>query len=430
MFVDEAEIKVKGGKGGNGASSFRREKFVAAGGPDGGDGGRGGAVIFKVDEGLNNLLKFREQKIFAADSGENGGSKKQMGKDGEDLVVKVPPGTIVKDKKTDKIIADLTEAEEEIVVAKGGRGGKGNTRFKSSTRQAPRISENGEPGEVKELKLELKLLADVSLVGFPSVGKSTLISHMSAAKPKIAAYHFTTLEPNLGVVKTDDYNSFVVADVPGLIEGAHKGVGLGDDFLRHIERTKVIAHVVDIAGLEGRDPVKDLEKINYELKQFNAELLERDQVIVANKIDLINEEELTKKVEELEEMGYQVFPVSAATGAGVEELVNELSDLVKAAPEYYFDSKEDESEVVFTGPQPESEEEKGFEINREGNVFKVTGPEIKRKVEMADFSSDEGLYYFIKVMEKMGVEKALEDAGIEEGMTVNIEGLEFEYQKD
>jgi len=253
---------------------------------------------------------------------------------------------------------------------------------------------------------------------------------MSAAKPKIAAYHFTTLEPNLGVVKTNDYDSFVVADVPGLIEGAHKGVGLGDDFLRHIERTKVIAHVVDIAGLEGRDPVKDLEKINYELKQFNAELLERDLLIVANKIDLISEAELAEKVEELEDMGYQVFPVSAATGAGVKELINQLSDLVKAAPEYYFEPEDDDSEVVFTGPQPESEAEKGFEINREGNVFKVTGPEIKRKVEMADFSSDEGLYYFIKVMGKMGVEKALEDAGIEEGMTVNIEGLEFEYQKD
>ncbi|MCK8815882.1 GTPase ObgE [Natroniella sulfidigena] len=428
MFVDEVKIEVKGGDGGDGMTSFRREKFVSAGGPDGGDGGHGGDVIFKVDEGLNTLLDFRERNKYEAESGERGGSKKQHGKDGDDLVVFVPPGTTVIDVETGETIADLIDDGQKVVVAKGGRGGRGNTRFKSSTKQAPRFSENGEPGESKELKLELKLLADVGLVGYPSVGKSTLISRVSAAKPEIGAYHFTTLKPNLGVVKVGDYDTFVMADIPGLIEGAHQGVGLGDDFLRHIERTKVIVHILDISGIEGRDPLEDFEKINHELKEFNPDLLDREQLVVANKMDLPQAEKNLAEIKpKLEEMGYQVIPISAVTGTGVDELVAEINKLVKEAPDF-FAVEEVEEEVIIRGPQP-GEIEQDFEVERVNDTFKVTGDEIERKIAMADLSTEEGLRYLIKTFEKMGVEDALQEAGIKEGMTVDIDGLQFEYRE-
>ncbi|WP_027338581.1 GTPase ObgE [Halonatronum saccharophilum] len=426
MFVDESIIEIKGGDGGDGMSSFRREKFVAAGGPSGGDGGKGGDVIFTVDEGLNTLLDFRERKFFEAPAGENGKSKNMHGKDAEDLIIEVPPGTTITDVETGKVIADLLELGQEVILAHGGRGGRGNARFKTSTRQAPRFSENGEPGEERKIKLELKVLADVGLVGYPSVGKSTLISKVSAAKPKIGAYHFTTLKPNLGVVKVGDYSSFVMADIPGLIEGAHSGVGLGDDFLRHIERTKVIIHVIDASGIEGRDPLKDFERINLELKKFNEKLLERPQIVAANKMDISQGAQNIDKIkEELEAKGYEVYPISAVTGEGVEDLIRRADTLVKETPDFLLE-EESEEEVVIRGPQPDDEDDV-FDIVEENGVFKVVGKDIKRRVAMADFTTDEGLYYFLKVLKKLGVNDALREAGIEEGSTVDIYGLEFEY---
>ena len=429
MFVDEVEIKVKGGDGGDGMTSFRREKYEPSGGPDGGDGGQGGDVIFKVDEGINTLLDFKERKVFEAQSGERGGSKDQHGKNAEDLVVAVPPGTTVTNVKKDEIVADLVESGQEVVVAEGGRGGRGNARFKNSTRQAPKFSENGEPGEKRKLKLELKLLADVGVVGYPSVGKSTLISKVSAAKPKTGAYHFTTTTPNLGVVKVGDYNTFVMADIPGLIEGAHSGVGLGDQFLRHVERTKVLIHMLDISALEGREPLEDFRKINQELSKFNADLLDRPQVVAANKIDLMDDEQnLVEIKKKLEAEGYEVFPISAVTGEGLDELINRVNELVEETPEPQIEPEEDE-EVVIKGPQPEDDEQK-FDINKENGVYKVSGEEVERKVAMADLSTEEGLRHLIKTLEKSGLEDALRSAGINEGDKVDVAGLEFEYYND
>jgi GTP-binding protein len=372
-------------------------------------------------------MDLRYNRHLKAEPGENGRSKSQHGRNSDDYIVKVPEGTTVFDVETNKIIADLTDDGQRAIIAQGGRGGRGNNRFKSSTKRAPRFSENGEPGEELRIRLELKLLADVGLVGFPNVGKSTLISNVSAAEPKIANYHFTTLTPNLGVVKTKDFASFVVADVPGLIEGAHEGVGLGDQFLRHLERTKVLVHVLDVSGLEGRDPQADFEKINDELAQFGADLLERPQLVAANKMDLTQAKEKFAEVKTaLEEQGYEVLPISAATGEGIEDLINRLSVLVKEAPEPEPVVEEQEEEVVIKGPQPE-DEEPGFAIEEEAGIFKVTGEEIERKVAMADLSSEEGLRKLITTLEKMGVEEALKEAGIEEGQTVDVEGLEFEY---
>ncbi|GAB6099074.1 GTPase ObgE [Halanaerocella petrolearia] len=426
MFVDEATIKLKGGDGGSGMTSFRREKFVAAGGPDGGDGGKGGDVILVVDEGLNTLIDFRERNIFEANSGENGKSKNQHGKDAEDLKITVPPGTTVVDTETEEVIADLKEDGQELVVAKGGRGGRGNTRFKSSTRQAPKFSEDGEPGEKKEVKLELKLLADVGLVGYPSVGKSTLISRVSAAKAETAAYHFTTLEPNLGVVKTKGFDSFVIADVPGLIEGAHEGVGLGDQFLRHLERTKVLVHLIDISAMEGRDPLEDFQRINQELEEYSGQLLDKPQVVAANKMDLPDAKDNLAQVKpELEAEGYEVFAISAATGQGVEELMDRVYELVQEAPEPVLE-EEREEEVVIRGPQPD-DYEPDFEIERENNIFKVTGNRIEREVAMADLTTDEGLQQLLKTFKRLGIEDALKEKGIQEGQTVDLAGLQFEY---
>ena len=431
MFVDEAKVKVKGGKGGDGVVSFRREKFEPTGGPDGGDGGQGGDVILKVDKGLNTLLKFREQQLFKAADGENGGSKNQHGKNGDDLVIFVPPGTVVYEQGNDTLIADLTAAGDQVVIAEGGRGGKGNARFTSSTRQAPRISENGEPGAEKEIRLELKLLADVGLVGYPNVGKSTLIAKVSAAKPKIDNYHFTTLEPNLGVVKTGDYSSFVMADIPGLIEGAHSGTGLGDQFLRHLERTKVIVHLLDASGLEGRDPLEDFETINQELERFNPQLLEREQLVAANKMDLsAAQENIDELRSQLEDRGYQVLPISAVTGEGVTELIRKVDSLVKEAEEDFGEvTEESEEEVVIKGPQPEDEAEE-FYIEQQQGVYEVKGDEIERRVAMTNFNNQDALYHFARVLEELGVEAALKEEGIEAGDTVRVYGIEFEYYED
>ncbi|MGM0471753.1 MAG: GTPase ObgE [Bacillota bacterium] len=427
MFVDEAEIKVEGGRGGNGSTSFRREKFEPQGGPDGGDGGAGGDVVLTVDEGLNTLLEFRERDRYQAEDGGHGQSKNQHGKSGSDLIVPVPPGTVVYQAGSDEVIADLTDEDDRVVIAEGGRGGKGNSRFKSSTRRAPKFSENGEPGEKKKIRLELKLLADVGLVGFPNVGKSTLISNVSAAQPKIGNYHFTTLEPNLGVVKTGDYSSFVMADIPGLIEGAHSGVGLGDDFLRHLERTKVILHVLDTTGREGRDPLEDFEIITEELEKFNPQLCQREQLVAANKMDLPRaQENITEIKSKLEEQGYQVFPISAVTGEGLDELIRAVEQAVSEADEITVEEEQSDEEVVIKGPQPR-EEEKRFEIIEREDYYLVKGDEIERKVAMTDLTSDESAYHFAQVLEKMGVEEALIERGISEGDTVKIGEIEFEY---
>lgn len=427
MFVDEVAIEVEAGSGGDGVTSFRREKFVPEGGPDGGDGGPGGDVILTVDEGLNTLLEFREKKIYKAADGENGQEKNKHGGGGDDLVIEVPPGTVVYDNQTGEVMADMTAEGDKLVVAEGGRGGRGNARFKSSTRQAPKFSENGEPGEKKDLKLELKLLADVGLVGFPNVGKSTLISSVSAAKPEIGNYHFTTVEPNLGVVKTGDYSSFVMADIPGLIEGAHSGVGLGDDFLRHLERTKVILHVLDVSGFEGRDPIEDFAVINEELEKFNSELSQRPQIVAANKMDLTAAKENIGRVkEELEDKGYEVFPISAVTGQGVDELIQAVDKLVQTAEETIESEIEaEDKEVVIKGPQPAEEED--FEIIKRNGRYIVQGEEIERKVAMVDLTNEESAYHFARRLQEMGIEDALKAHGISDGDTVKIGEVEFEY---
>ncbi|MBM7623110.1 GTPase ObgE [Sporohalobacter salinus] len=428
MFVDEVSIKVEAGSGGDGATSFRREKYEPEGGPNGGDGGPGGDVILTVDEGLNTLLEFREKKFYQAESGENGQEKNKHGKGGEDLIIEVPPGTVVYDNETGEVMADMTAEGDELVVAEGGRGGRGNARFKSSTRQAPRFSENGEPGEKKEFKLELKLLADVGLVGFPNVGKSTLISSVSAAKPEIGNYHFTTVEPNLGVVKTGNYGSFVMADVPGLIEGAHSGVGLGDDFLRHLERTKVILHVLDVSGFEGRDPIEDFEVINEELEKFNSKLSQRPQIVAANKMDLpAAKENIDEVKKELEKEGYEVFPISAVTGQGIDELIKAVDKLVQKTEEAVETEIGDEDkEVVIKGPQPAGEEDE-FEIIKRDDLYIVKGEEIERKVAMVDLTNEDSAYHFARRLQEMGIEDALKEHGINDGDTVKIGEVEFEY---
>lgn len=428
MFVDEVSIKVEAGSGGDGATSFRREKYEPEGGPDGGDGGPGGDVILTVDEGLNTLLEFREQKLYEAEDGENGQEKKKHGRSGQDLVIEVPPGTVVYDTETGEVTADMTAAGDKLVVAEGGRGGRGNTRFKSSTRQAPKFSENGEPGEKKELKLELKLLADVGLVGFPNVGKSTLVSSVSAAKPEIDNYHFTTVEPNLGVVKTGDYSTFVMADIPGLIEGAHSGVGLGDDFLRHLERTKVILHVLDVSGFEGRDPIEDFAVINEELEKFNPKLSQRPQIVAANKMDLTASKEKIDKVKtELESQGYDVFPISAVTGQGLDELIKAINKLVQQADEIIdAEVEEEDEEVVIKGPQP-AEQDNDFEIIKRDDLYIVKGEEVERKVAMVDLTNEDSAYHFARKLQEMGIEDALKARGISDGDTVRIGEVEFEY---
>lgn len=424
MFVDSVKIYVKGGDGGNGIVAFRREKYVPKGGPAGGDGGKGGDVVLEVDEGLSTLLDFRYQRHFKAPRGQNGKSKGQHGADADDLVLKVPPGTMVYDDETGELLADLTRHGQRAVIARGGRGGRGNMRFATPANPAPEIAEKGEPGEERWVRLELKLLADVGLIGFPSVGKSTLLSVVSAAKPKIAPYPFTTLSPNLGVVDVDGERSFVLADLPGLIEGAHQGVGLGHQFLRHVERTRLLIHVVDIAGSEGRDPVEDYHKINEELRLYDERLASRPQVVAANKMDLPGAAENLERFRRAVP-NVPVYPISAATRQGVRELMYAVADLLETLPKEPFVREEtDVAEVKVFRAEPEPEP---FTVRRENELFVVEGPRIEKLVAMTDFSREDSVRYFAHLMRKMGVEDALRAKGAKPGDTVRIGDLLFDF---
>lgn len=424
MFIDSARIYIKAGDGGNGAVSFHREKYIAKGGSDGGDGGKGGDVIFVADEGLRTLQDFRYKRKYKAESGKNGGTSNCTGRSGEDLIIKVPVGTIIKDETTGRVIADLVTPGKPIVIAKGGKGGAGNQHFATPTRQVPNFAKSGEPGEEFYAILELKLLADVGLIGFPNVGKSTILSMVSAARPKIANYHFTTINPNLGVVSVDEGKSFVLADIPGLIEGAHEGTGLGHKFLKHVERTRMLIHVVDISGSEGRDPIKDFEIINNELKQYNPKLFERLQVIAANKMDVTRADENLKIfTKEMETKGYKVFPISAATGRGLKELVYYVSQKLDEIPETTL-FEDTDYEVVYT-----AEEEEPFKVHKENEVFVVEGDWVRRLINSTNFNDYESLQYFQRAIKKKGIVDALDEMGINEGDTVKMYDLEFEYRK-
>lgn len=422
MFIDKARIYVEAGNGGDGMSSFRREKFVEKGGPNGGNGGRGGNVILRADNSLNTLIDFRYKRKFIAKRGDKGGISNMTGHRGEDVIIKVPLGTVVRDDETNIMIADLTEDGQEFVAAKGGRGGKGNACYATSTKRAPTFAEKGEPGTKGWLRLELKLLADVGLVGYPSVGKSSIISRVSAARPEIAAYHFTTLTPVLGVVRLSEEQSFVLADIPGLIEGAAEGVGLGHDFLRHIERTKVLLHVVDVSGCEGRDPIEDFEKINHELEAYSAKLARRKQLVVANKMDLPDSADNFVLLKEyVETKGYEIMPVSAATGEGLQDLMWKAWEMARQ----YVAEPEEEIGVIDEG-DPDS-----FEIIRgaEDADFEVKGKNIERLVAMTNFDNEEALYRFQLIWKRLKIEEALLEAGIQEGQTVRILDMVFNYQK-
>jgi GTP-binding protein len=423
MFVDVARIYVKGGDGGRGSNSVRREKYVPEGGPWGGDGGRGGDVIFVVDPGLNTLIDFKYQKHFKAGKGENGGPKGMYGAKGEDLVVKVPPGTVVKDDDTGEILFDLTEPGQRVVVARGGRGGRGNMKFATPQNKCPTFYEKGEPGEERWLLLELKVLADAGLVGFPNAGKSTFLSRVSAARPKIANYPFTTLHPILGVVEVGDGRSFVLADIPGLIEGAHAGVGLGHEFLRHVERCKVLIHLIDGAGTEGRDPLTDFEVIREELRQYKPDLLERPTLVAVNKMDITEaQENLPRLRAALEARGYQVFPISGVTGEGIKPLLQAAADAIAA-----YVPPEEPAPVAEKVYRPKEEE---FVIRRMNNVWIVSGPEIEKLVAMTMWENDEAVKRFLYILRKKGVEDALRDYGAKEGDTVRIGDIEFEWQPE
>ena len=422
MFVDEVEIKVEAGDGGDGCTAFRREKYIEMGGPYGGNGGHGANIIFKVDEGLHTLLDLRYQKTIKAQKGENGRGKNQHGKGAEDLIVKVPQGTVVTDLDTGLIIADLSKKDQQEVIAKGGRGGRGNTAFKTQTNTAPDYSEKGEEGEKKTLKVEVKMLADVGLVGLPSVGKSTIISMISRSKPKIAAYHFTTLSPNLGVVRASEGRSYVVADLPGLIEGASQGEGLGDKFLRHIERTRVIAHVIDMSGSEMRDPYEDYLLINNELKEFNEKLLEKPQIIIANKMDIPgakeNLEEFKKKVD------VEIYEVSAAINEGLDKVINRLADLLDEIPSNpLYDESQIESHVLY-----KFKKEEPFTIRKEDDIWVIEGKEVERIFKMTKFSSEEAVYRFSKKLRRMGIDDKIQELGAEEGDEVRILDFYFDYK--
>ena len=432
MFLDEVKIFVRSGDGGNGLVAFRREKYVPKGGPAGGDGGRGANVVFIVDEGLRTFMDYRYQKKFVAPNGENGMSKGMHGRKSKDLYLKVPPGTVIRDTDTGEVLADLVEHEQEVVVARGGRGGRGNCRFATPSNPAPEIAENGEPGEERNLTLELKLMADVGLVGFPSVGKSTLLSITSKAKPKIADYHFTTLAPNLGVVETKDHRSFVMADLPGLIEGASQGVGLGHQFLRHIERTKVIVHVVDMSATDGRDPYEDYKIINQELAEYNMRLLERPQVVVANKMDIpVASDNLKEFKKQLENDGEEVdiVEISAFTRSNIDNLLYKISDILDNTDPntlYELDTEEESMENrVLYKHKPKDET---FKITRDDTgAYIVSGPGIERAFLMTDFNRDASVRRFAQQMRSMGVDDALRERGCKNGDTVKILKGEFEF---
>ena len=427
MFIDKAKIFIKAGKGGNGAISFHREKYVAAGGPDGGDGGKGGNVIFKVELGMTTLMDFRYKRKYVAQNGMDGSGKRQKGKKGEDIIIKVPQGTIVRDAESNRLIADLSDPDKEVVLARGGNGGWGNAHFATAIRQTPNFAKNGQTGDEREIVLELKLLADVGLVGFPNVGKSTLLSMTTKADPKIANYHFTTLNPNLGVVDLEGANGFVIADIPGLIEGASEGIGLGHEFLRHIERTKMMIHVVDAAGSEGRDPVDDIHKINAELEAYNPEIAERPQVIAANKTDLIFDPEddpVQRLKDEFEPKGIKVFPISGATGKGISDLLYYVSNELQ---------KMDQKPVVFEQEYfPDDEliyEDLPYTVEQADGMYVVEGPKIEKMLGYTNLDSEKGFAFFQKFLKDSGILADLERAGIQEGDTVRMYGLQFDYYK-
>ena len=421
MFTDYVKIIVKSGDGGDGAISFRREKYVAAGGPDGGDGGKGGDVYFTVDPDANTLIDFRFKKKFKAESGKNGEGNHRYGKSGDDLYIKVPLGTVIKDAESGKVLADLCEKGQTEKVFPGGRGGKGNSHFATSTRQAPHFSQGGEKGIEKEIILELKLLADVGLIGFPNVGKSTFLSVVTSATPKIADYHFTTLEPNLGVVKSEYGDSFVIADIPGIIEGASDGTGLGLQFLRHIERTRLLLHVIDISGVEGRNPVEDFNTINNELKNYSEKLSKRTQIIVANKVDLMQDETAYNELEKLaKEKGLAIFKISGVTGQGVKELLDYVSKTLKTLPKEELVEIEDRK--VY-----ELEDKDEFTITREDGMFVVDGPGVQRIMRRVNLEDNESMYYFQKCLEQLGVNQKLKEAGVQEGDTVKVVDWELEW---
>lgn len=421
MFIDRARIYVEAGNGGDGMSSFRREKFVEKGGPNGGNGGRGGDVVLVADKNLNTLIDFRYKRKYVAKRGGQGGTKNCTGMRADTVYVKVPMGTLVRDDVTGTVMADLVEDGQQYVAAKGGRGGKGNACYVTSTNRAPTFAEKGEPGENRWLKLELKLLADVGLVGYPSVGKSSIIAQVSAARPEIAAYHFTTLTPVLGVVRLDEERSFVLADIPGLIEGAHEGVGLGHDFLRHVERTKVLLHIVDVAGVDGRDPIEDFDKINTELSEYSERLARRKQLVVANKMDLPDAQENFVRLKEyVEAKGYEIFKASAATGEGLRELMYKAYDLL-----LQYEPEEDEEDLArFDEVDPDS-----FEIVAGNDTdWEVRGKNIERLVAMTNFDNDEALYRFQLIWKRLGIDEALKEKGVNEGESVRIRDMVFEYK--
>ena len=422
MFLDEVTVELIAGNGGNGCMAYRREKYIEMGGPYGGNGGKGSNIIFKADEGLNTLIDLRYRRVIKGEKGANGLGKGMTGKSAPDVIVKVPVGTVITDQETGLIIGDLTKNGEEVIVATGGRGGKGNMALATRTNLCPSYAENGEPGETRKVKVELKLLADVGLVGMPSVGKSTFISDISASRPKIAAYHFTTLSPNLGVVKTKDNRSFVVADLPGLIEGASLGEGLGDQFLKHIERTRVIAHIVDMGSAEGRDPVEDYKIINNELANFKTNLLNKKQIVIANKMDLPgaleNLERFKRKV------NVEVYPISAVTKEGIDQVLYRLADILdEVKKEPLYDEEKFESHILY-----KFEEEKPFEITNEDGVWVIKGEKVEKILKMTKFQTDESILRFANKLRKLGIDDKLRELGASDGDTVRILDLEFEFQ--
>ena len=423
MFIDRARIFVQSGKGGDGMSSFRREKFVPKGGPDGGDGGHGGNVVLVADRNVNTLVDFRFRRLFKAKPGGKGQGANCYGRNAEDLLITVPLGTIVKDEESGQIIADLSHDGQQAVVAKGGRGGRGNWHFRSSSNRTPTFAEWGEPGEERWLRLELKVLADIGLLGYPSVGKSSILRKVSAAQPEVAAYHFTTLNPILGVVDLSDHRSFVMADIPGLIEGASEGVGLGHDFLRHIERTKILVHVLDVSGMEGRDPIEDYEKINEELRKYSEKLSRKKQIIAANKIDMLGDSDNLERLKAyMDERGQEVYPICAMTGEGLEVLLERLWDLLET---YVEEPEEIAEEVVY-----KAQDKPDFEVKRaDDGAFVVTGPRIENLVAMTNFDDDQSLRRFQRIWRYMELDKLLKKKGICDGNTGRICEMEFEYHE-
>lgn len=423
MFIDRAKISIKAGDGGDGMSSFHREKYVVKGGPDGGDGARGGDIVLLADRNMNTLLDFRYKKKFKADRGGAGEDNNKFGRKAESIIVKVPVGTLAFDDESGELIADLVEEGQTVVAARGGRGGRGNARFPNSVNRAPTFAEHGEPGEERKLRLELKLLADVGLVGYPSVGKSSIIATVSAARPEIAAYHFTTLTPVLGIVKIDDTTNFVMADIPGLIEGAHEGKGLGYEFLRHIERTRLIIHVLDVSGMEGRDPLEDYSKINAELSAYSELLAGRPQIVAANKMDLPDARVNFPAVEAaLKAKGCEVFPISAATGEGLKALIQRAAELLATLPKDIMPA------IPMVVVQPSTDAE--FTIRRDDSgAFIVEGKNIERLVAMTRFSDEESLQRFQNILRRSGIDAALRERGIQEGDTVRIREMEFDFSE-